>query len=216
MCHVHNTLIRGLNSIYLQAPHVSSPTDIKDFLFYCGAWVKMVEHHHDTEESTLFPAIEEFTKQPGLMEGNREQHLAFHSGMEAFFKYAQTTRPEAYSWTTMKGLIGGFAPALMKHLVDEIDSLLNLQGYDSKEVMKLWRATEEIAKGAKHPNIFDEIIPCVLGCADKTYEGGNPFPPLPFFIPYLVQYWFAAKNKGAWRFLPCDMWGRPRPLMFVP
>lgn len=49
---------------------------------------------------------------------------------------------------------------------------------------------------------------------EKTFEGGENFPPLPFFIPYLIKYWFAAGN-GAFRFCPSDFFGQPRPLAFV-
>ncbi len=154
MSHVHNTLIRGLNSIYLQAPHVSSPIDIRDFLFFCAAWVKTVEHHHDTEERTLFPAIEKFTKKPGLMECNRQQHEIFTPGLDRFLEYAQNTTPERYSFNTLKEIVDNFAPPLMKHLVDEIDTLLGLEGYDSKELMRLWLDTERVAKGDAHPNQF--------------------------------------------------------------
>ena len=154
MTHVHNTLIRGFNSIYLQAPHVNLPADIRDLLFFCAAWVKTVEHHHDTEETTLFPAIEEFAKTPGLMEGNREQHHAFTPGLEHLLRYAQTTNPEIYDWFTLKEILDSFAPSLMKHLEDEIDTLLRLERYDSKELMKLWLVAENVAKGAAHPNQF--------------------------------------------------------------
>jgi hypothetical protein len=56
----------------------------------------------------------------------------------------------------------------------------------------------------------------VLGCADRSYEGSiHNFPPFPFFFPYLVDYWFARTHRGAWRFSPCDMYGKPRPLAFT-
>ena len=45
-----------------------------------------------------------------------------------------------------------FAPTLLKHLVDEIDTLLGLEVYESKELMKLWLVTENVAKSAAHPN----------------------------------------------------------------
>lgn len=154
MSHVHNTLIRGLNSIYLQASHVSSPTDIRDFLFFCAAWVKTVEHHHDIEERTLFPSIEKFTKKPGLMEGNRQQHEVFTPGLNRFLEYAQNTTPKRYSFKTLKEIVDNFAPPLLKHLVDEINTLLGLEEYDSKELMKLWLDTERVAKGDAHPNQF--------------------------------------------------------------
>jgi len=60
-------------------------------------------------------------------------------------------------------------------------------------------------------------MPFALGCTDKTYEGGvhKDFPPWPFFVPYMVNYWFSWTFAGAWRFCPCDFWGRPRPLEFL-
>lgn len=59
------------------------------------------------------------------------------------------------------------------------------------------------------------VFPCVLGCADKTYEGGNEFPPLPWVMPYVVKFWF-ARGVGAFRFNPCDFFGKPQPLAFGP
>jgi hypothetical protein len=59
-------------------------------------------------------------------------------------------------------------------------------------------------------------MPCALGCVDRTYEGGihKYFPPWPFFVPYMVNYVFARKYRGAWRFCPSNTWGAPRPLKF--
>lgn len=154
MSHVHNTLVRGLNSIYLQGPHVRSPTDIRDFLFFCAAWVKTIEHHHDTEERVLFPAIEELTEKPDLMEGNHQQHEAFTPGLNSLLQSAQNTNPEDYKWDSLKAIIDGFAPSLMEHLVDEIDTLLHLETYDSAKLMQVWLVTENVAKRTAHPNQF--------------------------------------------------------------
>jgi hypothetical protein len=60
-----------------------------------------------------------------------------------------------------------------------------------------------------------DVFPCVLGNCDKTYEGGNMFPPLPAILPYVIKFWFGASNKGAWRFNPCNFWGKPVPLHFL-
>lgn len=158
MSHAHNVLIRGLNSIYQQAPYVRKPQDIKDFLFFCVAWVKTVEHHHDTEENTLFPALQKFTQRPDIMEVNMKQHEAFHPGLHRMLEYATNTSSEAYSWESLKAIIDGFAPALMTHLREEIPTLLGLDGHDSVELMKLWLETEETAKGAAHPNQFVSLI----------------------------------------------------------
>ena len=39
---VHNCIIRGLNSIYLQAPHVK-PKDYKDFIGYSFCWWRYID-----------------------------------------------------------------------------------------------------------------------------------------------------------------------------
>ncbi|GAO15714.1 hypothetical protein UVI_02018730 [Ustilaginoidea virens] len=54
MALLHNAIIRGFNSIYLQAPHVQTD-DVDDFVAYSLAWHKFVVSHHDDEEDRLFP-----------------------------------------------------------------------------------------------------------------------------------------------------------------
>lgn len=61
MALVHNAILRGFNTIYLQAPHVK-PSDHADFLGYVGAWCKFVTSHHDSEEKELFPQTLEVLK----------------------------------------------------------------------------------------------------------------------------------------------------------
>jgi hemerythrin-like domain-containing protein len=73
MALAHNMLLRGLNSIYLQAPHIA-PADAGDFISYAKCWVEVLEHHHKMEEDRIFPWIEEQTGEEGIMEGNVEQH----------------------------------------------------------------------------------------------------------------------------------------------
>ncbi|KAK3896594.1 hemerythrin HHE cation binding domain-containing protein [Staphylotrichum tortipilum] len=63
-------LIRGLNSIYLQAPHIQ-PADTKPFA-----------NHHDGEEAMFFPAVEKMTGEPGVMDTNIKQQKRFHDGLE--------------------------------------------------------------------------------------------------------------------------------------
>lgn len=45
---LHNVILRGFNSIYLQAPAVK-PSDVPDFLGYSLAWCRFVKAHHDDE-----------------------------------------------------------------------------------------------------------------------------------------------------------------------
>lgn len=56
-----------------------------------------------------------------------------------------------------------------------------------------------------------------MGSRDVTFEHGmHTWPPVPFFVPYLVHYFFERRHRGAWRFSPSDTYGRPRKLAFLP
>lgn len=55
---VHNAMIRGLNSIYLQAPHVRQTQDIVDLLFLTQSWTTWLLDYHNLKESTMLPGFE--------------------------------------------------------------------------------------------------------------------------------------------------------------
>lgn len=73
MALAHNVIIRGLNSIYLQAPHLK-PSDHSSFISYCKCWAELLDEHHDMEESVFFPEIERITGKVEIMDVNVEQH----------------------------------------------------------------------------------------------------------------------------------------------
>jgi hypothetical protein len=103
----------------------------------------------------LFPELEKFTDNPEIMNENKEQHEAFLEGMKAFDSYAHDTKPESYNWEDAKAKLDAFAPQLIKHLRDEIGTLLSLKSYDSDKLRKVWQKTEDAAKGdIRLPNMF--------------------------------------------------------------
>jgi hypothetical protein len=69
----HNVIIRGLNSIYRQAPCIE-PEEHVDFIAYAKCWHEVLDAHHKMEEDTLFPEIEAKTGEIGIMEASVEQH----------------------------------------------------------------------------------------------------------------------------------------------
>ena len=146
MTHVHNVIIRGVNSIYLQAPNVRNLSDIKDFLHFVKLWGNFVDRHHETEEESIFPDLETFTGEKGLMQHSVDQHLAFHSGLQKLKDYASNSAPEDYDSDKLKGLIDDFGPTLQEHLVEEIGALLALKKYDSEGLMKVWKVSEVKAR----------------------------------------------------------------------
>lgn len=73
MALVHNIIIRGWNSIYLQAPKIKS-ADVSDFLHYCDSYHAFVLGHHDSEEAVLFPQIEKSIGIKGVMNEDVAEH----------------------------------------------------------------------------------------------------------------------------------------------
>jgi len=151
----HNCLLRGLNATVLQAPHVPhkgrpgySDQDVKDLLFFVESWVKTVEHHHDTEEEVMFPEIEKMTGDPELLSGPLHQHKEFQERLFKLGVYVteRQTKPHEYKWAEMKAIIESFAPALTKHLYEEIDVILSLDRFDSTGLRKCFNVAEAAAK----------------------------------------------------------------------
>ncbi|KAK5632362.1 hypothetical protein RRF57_008076 [Xylaria bambusicola] len=209
MTHAHNVLIRSLNAILRQGPHIPTSTDPKycakdvtDFLNYVRCWVQMVHHHHWVEEEFIFPEMDKFSGKPGLMDEPRHQHELFQAGLTNLESYSINTKPEKFEWKGAQGMehiIDSFSEDLTGHLYGEIEVLLTLSDLDSEEFKKTWLKAETIAKQSGNLKL--------LAC-------GEDFPPFPWFMPYLAHYAFAVRN-GSWRFNPCDFWGKPRPLAFV-
>lgn len=145
MALAHNGIMRGLNSIYLQAPHIPRDdlTTIRDFLTYCQCWCESMHHHHDSEEEIFFPSIEQISGVQGLMEQNVEQHRAFTPGFERFQKYAQTCLPKDYHGGKLRNLIEDFAGPLTQHLRDEVETLRGLDKYDSVRIRQAYQRFEK-------------------------------------------------------------------------
>ncbi|KAF2688984.1 hypothetical protein K458DRAFT_293758 [Lentithecium fluviatile CBS 122367] len=146
MALAHNGILRGLNSIYLQAPHIprSDPTMIRDFLTYCQCWCESMHHHHDAEEEEFFPSVEKITNVQGLMERNIEQHRAFTPGFERFQEYARACSPADYDGGKIRSLIEAFADPLTRHLHDEVETLRGLDKYDSGRIRQAYQRFEKM------------------------------------------------------------------------
>ena len=114
----------------------------------------MVEHHHHAEEATMFPKIATFTKNASIMAGNLEQHEAFQEGLHKLHDYALNTKASTYNAAAVTKIIDSFAPALIKHLREEIDTFLALDKYDSQGLLKVWQESENAAKSTKNPHVF--------------------------------------------------------------
>ncbi|KPM34882.1 hypothetical protein AK830_g11694 [Neonectria ditissima] len=143
MCIVHNVLIRGLNAVYNQARNVTTrgtAKDKSDFTNFAHGWSVMLEEHHHTEETAIFPEINELTGVPGLMDGNVDEHKAFHDGLLAYTGYLDKVRngTEELDGDKLNSIIDSFAVVLRDHLENEIDTLLGLEKYEDKCDWGVW------------------------------------------------------------------------------
>ena len=70
---VHNSIFRGYNSIYNQAPHVAD-ADKPAFIAYCLTWHKFLKSHADNEDTSLFLKIQELLDDKTIFEKSHEEH----------------------------------------------------------------------------------------------------------------------------------------------
>ena len=73
MAMLHNSIIRGFNSIWQQAPYIKDE-DKADFVGYALTWHKFVKSHHDDEEANLFPKVEEQLADKALWAETHQEH----------------------------------------------------------------------------------------------------------------------------------------------
>lgn len=155
MTHAHNLFLRGLNSVYQQGPHVHDPKDAQDLLIFCHAWVISLEHHHEVEETQLFPGLAAVTDDADICAREKEDHKFLHENLGRFEKYVTETKPEVYRWEDLKAVMDAFVPTLRTHLDEEIKSMLALEQVEDKAgLWKVWENTEEAAKAFNHPRVF--------------------------------------------------------------
>ncbi|OJD19833.1 hypothetical protein AJ78_00192 [Emergomyces pasteurianus Ep9510] len=215
MAHLHNVIIRGFNASYNQCLAVKPDTaDTTDFLLYNRALYNNIQSHHDVEEEISFPELVKMTGVKDIMDQNIQEHKDFDDSLEKFREYIFETDAKAYDGKKLQGIMDDLAPPLHKHLVGEIPTLLDLAIYDSKKLEAWWALSGK--KSQKDIDIFRDAA-LMLGCMDSTFRlDGEPriFPPIPIPVKYLSKYVLEWRYSGAWRFNPCDTFGKPRPLAF--
>lgn len=143
----HNILFRSFNALYLQAPLISinDPRKASNFLLYSSILCEVLHEHHDWEENSYYPAIEEFANRPGLFQRPIEQHQAFDKGLKRFHAYVESTLGEQFDAKVYQELILDFAPVLNEHMLAEPDVFLQLTDLDSDALQKVYKKQEEIA-----------------------------------------------------------------------
>ncbi|PON30075.1 hemerythrin HHE cation binding domain-containing protein [Trichoderma gamsii] len=219
MVTVHNCLIRGINSIYLQCINVErSSASIPAFIKYASVWGRVLSLHHTTEEKWIFPEIEEITGERGIMDASVQQHHAFEEGVKAYTDYLKNADigEEKYDGAKLKTIIDSFMPSLRQHLQDEILTLKGFDKYKDKTDWAKW-TKDTIAKVVKKTQTADGMVvelPFGVHNHDVEYEQIGSWPPVPAIVFFIIKFLYFGKNSDWWQFAPCDKNGKARDLPY--
>lgn len=217
MAHIHNAILRGYNSIYLQAPHISHE-DKDDFIGYCTAWVRFVKSHHDDEEVELFPVVEGILGRDDLFAETRKEHESFLEGLKRFEVYL-TTLGEPYDFDAGEVLriMDSFQEPFNYHFHHEIDTIAAFADLPEVETKKAEDAAATFKAWGKKTVTkagLTDVVPFFLLNLDATYEGGMwaAWPPMPAPVRWGMVNVAGAYHWAWWKFASCDAKGKPREL----
>ncbi|KAJ8101291.1 hypothetical protein POJ06DRAFT_251085 [Lipomyces tetrasporus] len=213
----HNSLIRGFNGIYQQAPRIPS-SDYRDFTNYCLAWHRCVEEHHRYEEVHFFPAIEEATGEKGVMDGEVEQHATFHSGLENFKGYLTSLNSQSdFHPTRLLEIMDSFSEALYTHLADEPQALIALSRFSTPErQFDLTEIARETGKKTVTLDFAMNVLPIFLNNMESVeFEEGmwSHFPDVPMPVRWIMKNVLPLWHWRQWRFMSCTNDGRRKQLV---
>lgn len=221
MALLHNAILRGYNSVYQQAPHVK-PADKYDFIGYALTWHKFVATHHDDEEATLFPKVEEVLGgDKDIWAGTHKEHEAFLGGLAEFEKYLRSVEANAaeFSGDALVKIMDKFQEPFETHFHSEIATIANLAAHPNapkpgspeeataSATFKSWGKSTVTKAGTL------DVVPFFLLNLDGTTEDGMwaNWPPIPAPIKWGLVNIAGAYHSRWWKFSSCAG-GRPRKL----
>ncbi|KAI1085269.1 hypothetical protein F5B20DRAFT_137495 [Whalleya microplaca] len=281
LAHTHNAMLRGLNAIYLQAPHVHQPTDVSDLLFLTQSWSAWVLDHHNVKETSMLPGFEAVlglpagsltstsSTPPGATNGNTNgnghdnEAAEIQSLLQNVHGYAASTQaqPHTYSPATLTDLLAALGTPLATLLAAQIPLLVSMRDLShsatSPGIPALAISSSPLSPfpTPQHPtpspgrgggeDRANKLLQVFLGCETAASDamdrfvvppmvvrlrdatagggggigggggGGDEWPRLSVLAVHAVADKLSPRHAGAWRFLPCDVWGRPRELAFL-
>ncbi|KAJ9150311.1 HemerythrinHHE cation binding domain-containing protein [Pleurostoma richardsiae] len=220
MALLHNAILRGYNTIFLQAPHVPEAENA-NFIGYSLAWFKFVKSHHDDEEETLFTKVEELLDDKTVFAETHVEHESFLAGLAEFNTYLSSlTSPADFSATELHRIMSGFQVPFEHHFHSEIGTISKLAEHPNapkpdtpeaaaaSDTFKSWGKSTVTKAGT-----FD-VVPFFLLNLDKNAEDGMwaNWPPMPGPIRWGLINIAGLVHSGWWKFASCDAAGEPREL----
>lgn len=212
MALIHNVIIRGMNSMYLQAEYIS-PSKASDFLTFCQCWSELLHNHHHCEEHAYFPVIERACGLEGIADSNVDQHEVFMVGLHKFDDYVYKVAPTSFSGDKLIEILDLFCANLQMHLTDEILWIQSLSKYPQ---LDLGAVDDHHASYIRARSSKTRLMPILLSNHDVTYEDAihrwwpaESRTTSEFFMRYMWSLW----NRGAWQYSSCALSGKPKRLV---
>ncbi|KAK0737800.1 hemerythrin HHE cation binding domain-containing protein [Schizothecium vesticola] len=211
---VHNLLLRSLNAIVLQAPHITG-ADILPFTRFILAWHTLISVHHAGEEELFFPAVERMTGVVGVMDKEKGEHEQFHAGLDALKGYVDAVVKGEEKWDggRVVQVVEGFGGVLRGHLKGEIESLEGLRRFGEEKMKGVMKAAEEEAEaGMKALGGFG--LAWAFQQIDYEFEEGTwkSWPAAPFPVKFIAQTVMGRIYADGLKYSACDRNGRLQPL----
>ncbi|KAF8851084.1 hypothetical protein BDZ45DRAFT_601987 [Acephala macrosclerotiorum] len=223
MCMVHNSIFRGYNSIYHQAPHISE-ADKANFISYCLAWHKFLKSHADNEDNSLFPKTEELLDDKTIFEESHKEHDAFMPGVAKFQQYLLNLKsPTDFSGTKLLEIMATFQDPFEAHMRSEISTIAALAQHqrtpkEGSEEEKSTQAAFDTREGNAIVKAgVTDVLPFFLFNFDSEYEDGlwRDWPPIPGLARWGLISVARVMHPGWWKFASCDAGRRRKELYAV-
>ncbi|EQK98961.1 hypothetical protein G6O67_007433 [Ophiocordyceps sinensis] len=220
MALLHNSLIRGYNSIRLQVPHVRDE-DKADFVGYTRTWLRFIKSHHDDEEELLFPEMRSMLSDPEVWHDVPEEHETLLSELNKLDGYlGSLSNATALTPGALLDIMDALHPTLEHHLHHEVSVMADMATHvkapvrDSFEGAVASASLKAWGKNTVRKAGVTDVLPFFLLNADRTAEKGMwmNWPPIPGPIRWAMVNVVGAVHGGWWRFASCDAHGRPREL----
>ncbi|KAF4613132.1 hypothetical protein D9613_011149 [Agrocybe pediades] len=197
----HNTILRALNSIWLNAPLLSSdsPEDTSAFAGYALSCASMIRHTHgDVQERIVFPRLQEKLD----MRANVLQHLGFEKELCAFEEYFRAVRDGERVYESERALSvrAELGSKLVDHLHQEPTTMSpnKLYAFSKQELKDLAHAIEEHDKDCWKSSAT--LLPFLITHHRK--EDAPDWPVIPSSVRWIVDHVGFHVHKSYWRFSP--------------
>ncbi|VDC00751.1 unnamed protein product [Peniophora sp. CBMAI 1063] len=177
--------------------------DMYNFLGYCEAWAVALEHHHDSEELTVFPVLNvrmSFSQE-------HEEHKVVHAFLGKFLAVVRKGQqdPAAADIDELRRLVEEGTEPLVSHMDAEVEHLeasrLKVAGFSGAELKSMFAATEHYAKDNGDPFL---VVPFMRSHTPPEFKAS--FPPLSWALSAVaIPYMLAMRHRGYWKYSPYAM-----------